>query len=88
MDDQSISAISSLETIKLKRASRRGKLTRLTKRIEDTTSLPLQEQSASTLLKLKEDFVKEKRLHDKLQARCEQLLELEEISTEKMGREL
>jgi len=78
MDDQSISAISSLEMIKLKRATRRGKLTSLTKRIDEAIMLPLQEQSASTLLKLKDDFLKEKRLHEKIQARYEQLLELEE----------
>jgi len=88
MDDQSISAISSIEMIKLKRASRRGKLTKLSKRIDDNILLPLHEQSASTLLKLKEDFTKEKHLHEKIQSRYEQLLEREETPTEQMSNEL
>jgi len=88
-DYRAISAITSIETVKLNRASRRGKLTRLTKRLEEITALPLQEQSARKLNKLKEDFSKEKKLHEALQFHCEQLLEtLEGTIPEQLAKTL
>jgi len=52
MDDfRAISAIASLETAKIKRAARKGKLTRLTKKLEEYAHTPLQEQNVSKLNK-------------------------------------
>jgi len=55
-----IAAMTSIETVKLKRASRRRKLTRLTKKLEEMRARPLQDQNAGTLNKLKDDFSKDK----------------------------
>jgi len=83
MDEKTIADMTSLEMVKLKRAQRRGKLTRLTKKV----SRPLQDQSANTLTKLKDDFRKDKKLHDSFQVRYEQLLE-GEVAPELLAKEL
>jgi len=79
MDD--IKAITNLETASIKRAARRGKLTRQTNKLEMFMSQPLHEQNTGKFSKLNQDFAKEKRLHEALQTRCEQLLEARKGTT-------
>ncbi len=76
MDDlQAISAITNWETAKAKRSARKGKITRLKKRLDEFALTPLEELQSYSLNKLRDDLYKEKKLHEALQYRCEQLLE-------------
>jgi len=90
MDDLgAIPAIATWETAKAKRSARKGKLTRLTKRLEDFCQEPLHAQQTFTITKLRDDLQKEKRLHSALQNRCEQLMEeREEVTEDQMAREI
>jgi len=90
MDDlTAIPAITSWETAKAKRAARKGKLTRLAKRLDEHSHTALHEQQTFTISKLRDDIFKEKRLHEALQNRCEQLMEGREgVSEEQMTREI
>ncbi len=76
MDDlQAISAITNWETAKAKRSAHKGKITRLKKRLDEFALTPLEELQSYSLNKLRDELYKEKKLHEALQYRCEQLLE-------------
>jgi len=82
MDDyKAITPIANVETAKIKRATRKDKLTCLTRKLEEYINLPLHEQNADKLHKTNEDFIREKKLHEALQSQCEQLLESKEGTT-------
>ena len=72
---QAISAITNWETAKAKQAARKGKITRLKRRLDEYLPTLLEELHAHNVNKLRDDPHKEKRLHDALQFWCEQLLE-------------
>ncbi len=76
MDDfQAISAITNWKTAKAKRSAHKGKITCLKKRLDEFALTPLKELQSYNLNKLRDDLYKEKKLHEALQYRCEQLLE-------------
>lgn len=82
MEELSVIAdITSLDTAKLRRSARKGRLTRLTHKLEEFEASLLTELRAPTLNRLKEDLGKENRLFKALQAKVEQLLEAKAGST-------
>jgi len=90
MDEtSSIAAIPTWEQAKAKRTAKRGKLTRLSRRIKEFCSGALHEQQMFTITKLRDDFTKEKINHAALQNRCEQMMgEREESTEEQTTREM
>ena len=78
-----------METVKLRRSARKGRLTRITNKLADLEAADWTELRAATLDQLKEDLAKESKLFNALQARLEQLLEAKEDTTEEvLAREI
>ena len=83
MDDlHAIMDITSLDTAKVRRSARKGRLTRLSNRLAEFEVSQLSELQASLLIHLKDDLVKENRTYNALQTKVEQLLELKQGVTE------
>ncbi len=83
MDDlHTIRDITSLETAKVRRSARKGRLTRLSNKLTDFEAAPLNELQATLLARLRDDLVKETKLYNALQTKVEQLLEAKQGITE------
>ncbi len=86
MDEiSSIADITRLEVIKVKRSSRKGRITRLKTNAEATRIGTL---SSKTLNNLQEDLFKEIRIYNALQARYEQLLAEKETPESQLAEEM
>ena len=81
----SIADITRLEVIKVKRSSRKGRITRLKTNAEATRIGTL---SSKTLNNLQEDLFKEIRIYNALQARYEQLLAEKETPESQLAEEM
>jgi len=90
MDDlTAISAITNWETAKAKQSACNSKITHLKKRLDEFAHSPLQEQQSYNLNKLRDDLYKEKKLHEDIQYRCEQLLETKDgVTEEQIAKEI
>ncbi len=86
---QAIKIIASMETVKLRRSARKGRLTRITHKLADLEAGDWTELRTITLDQLKEDLAKESKLFNALQTRLEQLMEEDEDTTEEvLAREI
>ena len=90
MDElKAISELASLDSVKTRRAVRKGKVTRLRKPLEDLLATELRDLSTTKLQKLLEDLNREKRLFDSLQIRYEQLLEArDDVTPDQIEKEM
>ncbi len=84
----SIADITRPELVKVKRSSRKGRITRLKSKLEEARATPLNALHRKTLTNLRDDLAKEIKIYDALQARYERLLAEKETPEAQLTEEM